>query len=124
MVSEQRHFETARAEISGNGADPQRCLDSVKVDTKDLKTDFRDDAIRNRVWDQRNQDNGVDIVPAGNIAEGMHAFTQVLMPLPMEAGYQDRAIGGDGSDRLNCGAQGHGRSSSGRVTKGVKRQFC
>ncbi len=44
-------------------------------------------------------------MPAGNVAEGMHVITQVLMPLPMDAVYRDRANGGDGPDGLSCGVQ-------------------
>ncbi len=88
---------------------------------KDLKLDrgfceivqtirLRDDAICSRVGDQRNQDIGVGshIVPAGNVAEGMHVITEVLMWLPLDALYGDRTNVGDRPDGLNCGARGQG----------------
>ena len=71
---------------------------------------LRDDAICSRGRGQRNQDTGVErqIVPAGAVAEGMPVFTQVLMPLPLDALYGDRANGGDGPDELYCGARCQG----------------
>ncbi len=84
LVSELRRFERSRAQITGEGADPQRWLYPVKVDTMDFElaqrsqsccrhfpfhqADFRDDAIRSRVLVWRIGNAGVErhFVPTRN----------------------------------------------------------